>query len=375
LKILQVNGRSDLSGGPIAMLRLLQKMNSSKFSHTVFCPSEPNGIISDIEKCPNCTVISSKLIPFNFLSLIKMVRFLKKEKFDLIHSHGKAAGVYSRIVGKITGVPVIHQLHGIHYKQYPKIIQFLYLSLESFFSHWSKTIICVSESERDEGLKLRLFNKKESVVINNSVDTTKFKPSMESKAKTREKNGIPLEAKVILSISRVCYQKNPELTLDIFAKIYKNNPNSYLMLIGISKDDYKIQKQAESLGIQNNLLCLENQKNIHQLLSLADVYISTSRWEGLSLGVIEAMAMEIPVILSEVTGNEELKRKDNNEVLFISSNLVSDYVQAIEHLFQNESYASQMGQLAREKVKNEYNLLNSTKKMEKVYLTFDPKNK
>ena len=116
-------------------------------------------------------------------------------------------------------------------------------------------------------------------------------------------------------------------------------------------------------------------KNIHQLLSLADVYISTSRWEGLSLGVIEAMAMEIPVILSEVTGNEELKRKDNNEVLFISSNLVSDYVQAIEHLFQNESYASQMGQLAREKVKNEYNLLNSTKKMEKVYLTFDPKNK
>jgi len=372
LKILHVNGRSDLSGGPIAMLRLLQKMNVSKFSHTVFCPVGSNGIINDIEKCPNCTIVSTKLIPFNLFSLIKLVRFVKNEKFDLIHSHGKAAGIYSRITGKITDVPVIHQLHGIHYKQYPKIIQFLYLSIESFFSRWSKRIICVSESERDEGINLRLFDKKESLVINNSVDTTKFKQSTKSRVSTRKKNGIPLEAKVILTISRVCYQKNPELTLDIFAKIYEKDPDSYLMLIGISKDDYKIQKQAESLGIQDHLLCLEDQKNIHQLLSVADVYISTSRWEGLSLGVIEAMAMEIPVVLSEVTGNEELRRKYNNEVLFITSNQVSDYVQAIEHLFQNESFARQTGQLAREKVKNEYNLVNSIKKTEDVYLSFDP---
>ncbi len=367
-KILHINGRADLSGGPITMLKLIQYVDHGQFEHVVLCPPELNGIARELKECANCSIILMKFRPFNFLSLLKLFMLTRRDRFDLIHSHGKAAGIYSRIAGRFMGISVAHQLHGIHYKNHIRFLQLFYLKVESFLSHWSQRIICVSESEKLEGLSLEIFKRNQAVVVRNAVDVERFRPSKELKYQLRQRMGIPRDAKVLISITRYCYQKNPELTLHIHARICRKIPNAYLVLFGIPPDSRKIIKLAESLNISNQVVLIDKQSEMNKLLNIGDVYISTSRWEGLSLGVIEAMAMEMPVVLSQVVGNEELMAKYNGEVMFVKNESVPDYVKAIERLLRDDGVSQELGKLARKRICSDFNLSDSIKKMELEYL-------
>lgn len=369
-RILQINGRSDLSGGPISMLRLVQNLDPDKFEHFILCPYEENGIIDELKMCSNCTIIPMKFRSIrNVRNFSKIYRVVKDQKFDLIHSHGKAAGVYSRIIGKITNTPVAHHLHGIHYKQYFKPVQYAYWKIEALLSNWSDRIICVSNSEREEGLSLSMFSPDKSVVIHNGVDIDQFKHQTELKSRLRKRWNIPDDAKVIVSITRSCFQKNPELSLKIHSQILKKHPKAYLFLIGIAPDYNKINKLAKKLDIQNNIVLTDNERDIDQVLNIGDLYLSTSRWEGLSIGLIEAMATELPVVLSEVVGNKEFLNGEEDGAFFVKNESTSEYIKKIDRLLQSETFSINAGKVARSKIIKDFNLFESVKKVENEYLS------
>lgn len=351
------------------MLRMIQNLDSSLFQHVVLCPDNEHGIVEELKSCSNC-----RFIPMEFRSvrnlhnLFKIVKLVREEKFDLIHSHGKAAGIYSRIVGKLTGVPVAHHLHGIHYKQYFKPFQYLYWKLEAYLSSWSDRIICVSNSEKEEGLSLNMFSPEQCVVIHNGVDTDQFRHRESIKSRLRRAWNIPEDAKVIVSITRSCFQKNPEHSLRIHSRICNKYPDAYLFLIGISPNYRKIKRLAGKLNIGNKLILTDNRSDIDQILNIGDLYLSTSRWEGLSLGVIEAMATELPVILSEVVGNREFLNGETDGAFFIKEDSTNDYINAIDSLFQNPDLTQNSGKDARLKIIKDYNLNDCVKKVESEYL-------
>jgi len=356
------------------MLRLIQQLNSERFEHIVCCPSEEGGILEELSRCPNC-----QTVPMNFRSIsdlpniLKLLKLVKKGDFDLIHSHGKAAGLYSRIVGKFTGLPVVHHLHGIHYKEYFRPLQFLYQKIEALLSSWSRLIICVSDSERREGLSLEIFSQSQSVVVRNGVDTEQFKNNNSLKSKLKKEWGVPQNAKVIISITRMSYQKNPELSLEIHAQVCQKYPATYLFLIGISPDSEKLRDLAKKLGISDRVIMTDKQAKMHELLNIGDIYLSNSRWEGLSLGLIEAMSMEMPVVLSEVVGNEEMLNGKNDGTFFVQNMSTIDYLGAIEHLLKNESLSKDFGMIARKKIQDHFSLNDNIRKMEAEYMQiFDP---
>lgn len=367
-KILQINGRSDRSGGPISMLGIIQNLNPDQYEHTVLCPFEKDGILSELENCANCTAHPMDFrSPKNFYNLFKLIKFIRRGEFDLIHSHGKAAGVYSRIAGKISNIPVIHHLHGIHYRQYTKTVQLLYQGVEAILSEWSRRIICVSESERQEGLSLGMFKDSQATVIQNGVNINVFKYSKNKKTELREKWNIPANAKVIISITRNCYQKNPELSLKIHANLCQKYPDLFLFLIGIPSDSSNIIKLAEKLGTKDRVFITDKQQNMNYLLNIGDLYLNCSRWEGLSIGIIEAMATNLPVVLSNVVGNEELIGNQENGVLFVKDNSINSYCEAIERLLGNNELASAWGAKARIAATEEFNLIDKIEMIEKEY--------
>lgn len=350
------------------MLRIVQHLDPHKFEHVVLCPSEKDGIIAELGQCSNCTVHAMSFRSFrNVINLILLVRFINQGHFDLIHSHGKAAGIYSRIVGKILRVPVIHQLHGLHYKHYPKPLQFFYQKIEAMLSRWSNKIICVSESERNEGLALGIFKKEQTVVIHNGVDVTQFKPIPELQTKLRKEWGIPPDAKVIVSITRNCFQKNPEFSLRVHAVLCQTFPDLYLFLIGIPVNSDNIVSLAKQLGTEKRVILTEKQQNMSQLLNIGTVYLNCSRWEGLSVGIIEAMATELPVILSNVIGNEEFLAKPQNGMHFVGDGAISSYTQIIEKILNNISLSKHLGRQARTDAITRFNLIEKMEEIEKEY--------
>ena len=305
--------------------------------------------------------------PKNLYNLYKLIKFIKKGDFDLIHSHGKAAGVYSRIAGKITHIPVIHHLHGIHYQQYTKPIQILYRGVEAILSEWSHRIICVSESERQEGLSLGMFKDNQTIVVRNGVNINDFKYLKDKKAELKAQWNIPEKAKVIVSITRNCYQKNPELSLRIHEKLCRKYPDLFLFLIGIPPDSTNIIKLSENLNTADRVIITDKQQNMNHLLNIGDVYLNCSRWEGLSIGIIEAMATQLPIVLSNVVGNEELLDNQENGVLFVKDDSIDSYSEAIERLLESSELTRLWGSKARSAVTEQFNLDDKIKMIEKEY--------
>ncbi len=369
IRVLQINGRGDLSGGPISMLRLIERMNPDTFENIVLCPDEPRGIFRKLEQCSN-----ARIFPMSFRSIKdignfwKILKLVKKNHVDMIHSHGKAAGLYGRILGKLMGIQVIHQLHGIHYKQYSRPLQFLYLKIEALLSRWSHRIICVSQSELEQGLSLKLFKRSQAIVIHNGIDTQNFKKRTDLKKQLRKKWQVPQNAKVIVSITRYCYQKNPELSLRVLARLSRKHKDLYLFFIGLPSNQDKLNYLAKKLNIADRVIYTGTLANVNELLNIGDIYLSTSRWEGFSLGLIEAMSSELPIVLSNVVGNNEFLHGENDGTFFVQYNATNGYVYAIDQLLKNDILKKDSGRRARFKVKKYYNINDMVRNTEMEYM-------
>jgi len=349
------------------MLRFIQNLDPNKFEHIVVLPDTEGGINQELSRCSNCRIIFLNLRSLRISNFTKLFRLLKSEKIDLIHSHGKAAGLYGRILSKLSGMMITHHLHGIHYRQYPKPFQKGYFLLEKILSRWSQKIICVSHSEQEEGIALGLFDAEQSVIVPNGVDTDHFLPRKSLQRSLKQQWGIPEDGKVIFSITRSCYQKNPELTLLVHAEVCKYFPNTFLLMIGIDSDDKELQEKAESLGTLDRTKFVQGLSNMHELLNIGDLYLSTSRWEGLSLGVVEAMSVGLPAVLSKVVGHVDIQKNGGEGVKYISRESPKEYAEVIINLLLNKKIAARAGQQARAQVRQAFNLSNSIKMLEQQY--------
>jgi len=81
------------------------------------------------------------------LTLRRLVALVRRHGVRLLHSHGKGAGVHARLASRLTGVPVVHTLHGIHYERYPPPVRAAYLALERRLSRWTRVVINVSRAQ------------------------------------------------------------------------------------------------------------------------------------------------------------------------------------------------------------------------------------
>jgi len=335
-RILQINGRSDLSWGPIAMFRLLQEMHDQPFHHTVVCPKNSNGILKDLEKLKHVQTECMELRRFSPSSIVKFYRLLCNQSFDLIHCHGKAAGLYGRVLGRWFGIPVIHQFHGLHYRHYLPGLREAYLIFERFLSKVTEQIICVSESECAEAESLGLFKPGKGLVIPNGVDGSQFQSNAEQRNIYRKQWKIPQEAWVLLSITRANFQKDLEMTLAVHQLVRREHPKCVLVLAGVKAEELQRLVRKKIPCDSSHEICVPPEHSMERLINVADCYLNTSRWEGFSLGLIEALAMNLPALISRVTGNLDFIGLESEGVFLVSQTSPESYLKTIQRILQSD---------------------------------------
>lgn len=174
-----------------------------------------------------------------------------------------------------------------------------------------------------------MFNKKaaDAIVLNNSVDTNKFKFCAKTRKQTRSNLNISNSDFVVLHIGRFTPQKNHKRLIEIFAEILKIEPTSKLILIGdgILYDETK--QLAKSLNVDNNVLFMGLQNNVYEFMSAADCFVMPSIHEGLPIVAVEAQANGLPLVLSSNISNET-KLASNVEFLSLS-NSTKDWAEMI----------------------------------------------
>ena len=361
-KIIYVTVRSDFGGGPYHIDLLINNLKET-FNIYVAAPlNEPYGFKWK-ELLGANKFFELPFRSFNISSLIKLVKFIKINKMDILHAHGKGAGIYGRLVKLfIPGIVVIYTLHGFHILNYKPFLRNLYIFIERLLSRLTNVFINVSKGEQEICLKNKIFKESKSVVIYNAIK--RVERAGLNKNQLRAKFNLPESKFLIISVVRFNHQKNLKATVNIAEKLI-SQPDILFLIIGDGEEKSEIENLIKENNLTNILLS-GYKSNIDEYLSASDIYLSTSLWEGLPYSLIEAAANSLPIVASNVTGNNEVAIDGENGYLF---NL-NDPSEAVDKILRIKNSPAEQNNLGSKSLSifNEYFQLNTmTNKMKELY--------
>ena len=249
-------------------------------------------------------------VPFravNPITVFRMLRFCRRNHINVIHSHGRGAGFYARIL-YLFGYKVLHTFHGIHQdKSFFGRLKFL-------IDYWLRNLIhhyiCVSKSEQDIGLHERLCTLDNSTVILNGIEVEELSLSFEKlkREECRRRFNLSSDRKVIGVLARNDHAKGIELLLENFCYFHKKYPDQtpLLLIAGGGYPTDKCDRFLQTLNLRDHVRFVGEVRDQLPFLRAIDVYVSNSRWEGLPLSVLEAMSVKVPCLLSDAVGHRDL---------------------------------------------------------------------
>ena len=222
-------------------------------------------------------------------------------------------------------------------------------------------IILVSASEKKLADKIGIWKKDKLKVINNGI----YSPILDLNAKEVQKL-INYKTKnnfdsIIINLSRFNYQKNHEEIL----KISKLIPKSLFCIVGNGEGYLRFKKLIQTEKLKNIYLpgFIENTSN---LISVSDIYLSTSRWEGMPLSLIEAMSLEKPVVASDVVGNTDLVKHTETGYLY-SIGKINDAITFINEILKNPDKKTRLGNEAKKIQIENFSIEQMLKNTKKLY--------
>lgn len=351
MKLLYITVRADIGGGPIHMNELIEKCNFDYSEIYLACPSEgklykkwkSNENISEIFELP--------FRGFSINSLLGLRRFVIDNGISIIHSHGKGAGVYSRLLKLIHHrVKVIHTFHGIGNVSNPSLFSKIRnVYIERVLKNLTHKYISVSKGEKQLAVDNFKIRENKIDVIHNGVSRCNY---------TTDGNAICS----IVTIARFSPEKNMKAAL-VIAKALK--ANNKFVWIGDGEQFKEIEKQIV-LNRIDNIELLGFQNKPREYLKHGNIYLSTSKHEGLPLALLEAESCGIPIVATNVVGNNEVVKNGYNGFLFEQGD-VKTALKKIELLINDKELYKTMSKNALRDYENRFTVEKMVKETEKIY--------
>jgi glycosyltransferase involved in cell wall biosynthesis len=217
---------------------------------------------------------------------------------EVVHLHSAKAGLSGRLVlrGKR---PTVFQPHAWSFLALGGAPRRLAAAWERFSSRWTTTVVCCSRDEERRGRDIGV--RAASVVVPNAVDLDRFRPAdAAERMQLRETAGVAPDASVAVCVGRLSPQKGQDLLVAAWPAVREQCPEAQLLLVGDGPDRPLLEARAGE-GIR----FLGEQREVRAWLALADVAVLPSRYEGMALGVLEAMACGRAVVAADADGMRE----------------------------------------------------------------------
>jgi glycosyltransferase involved in cell wall biosynthesis len=237
------------------------------------------------------------------VALRQLIGLLRHERFDLIHLHSSKAGFLGRLAARAAGVaPVVYSPHGLFFLgDHSPQKRLFYLSLERMASRLCDRIVAVSPSERDTIIASGIAPARKVICIEQGVEVMAVPTSFDREA-ARSTLALPPDAFVVGTIARATPQKNPFLFVEAAAQTLALAPQAYMLWCGDGELRAAAEARAHALGIAARCRFLGHREDAQSLLAAFDLFWLTSNYESFGLATAEAMALERPVIATDVVG-------------------------------------------------------------------------
>jgi glycosyltransferase involved in cell wall biosynthesis len=235
-------------------------------------------------------------------ALLKLCSYLKNRQFDIVHAHSSKAGVLFRLATLWVKVPVvIYTPHCFHFMAHSGIRKCFYVRIERMLA---KITDCIAISGTEEMAinKERIKPLREISIIDNAIDPDEYKRT--DAKMIRKLCNIPEHHKIVVGVGRLVKQKNWEAFLNTAALVLKYKNAVTFIIAGDGSHYRHLSTMIDKLGISDNIRLCGYLYDVSQVYSGADIFVSTSSWEGLPYTYLEALHFNLPMLISSTEGME-----------------------------------------------------------------------
>lgn len=305
MKVLHLLNTDRFSGAENVVCQIIEMMKNVPSLEMVYCSRD--GMIREILEEREIT-----FVPIIDLTCRELRRVIEKEKPDIIHAHDMRAGFVAALVcGKI---PLISHIHNNAYDS--RRISFKSVAY-SYAAMKAKHIFWVSQSAFED-YSFHGFFKKKSTVLHNIIDIDALYEKM-----SLDTNEYCYD---ITYVGRLTFQKNPQRLMNVIRMVKEQLPEIKMAVIGTGELEEETKKLAREYNLLDNVSFLGFQPNPLKILHDSKVMVMTSRWEGLPMCALEAMALGVPLVGTPVDGLKQLIVNGENGLLSSDDSMLSQYI-------------------------------------------------
>ncbi len=364
-RILETIRQGQIGGGESHLLSLVENLNKSIFEPVVLSFT-PGPMIERLQQMNIQTHVIHTEKPFDISKWQKVRSFIENEKIQLIHAHGTRANSNVFWAAKKLNLPLVYTIHGwsFHDDQNP-LVKMIRVAGEKLLTQRSDTNISVAESNQATGKKH--FKNFQSVIINNGINQTKFNPD-KNFANIREELHIAGNEIVIVFIARFIQQKQPLVLIKSFAKALQQISSLKLLMVGDGDQKKEALQQVKQLQIENNVIFQPFRQDVPDILAASDIYVLPSLWEGLPIGLLEAMAMGKAIIATNADGTREVLKHNCNGILLPIENIEEQLTATILQIATDTNTRKKFGEAAKATISERFSANKMTRAIENVYL-------
>ena len=355
-------------GGAQEVVLNLATCGSSRFRHEV-ATLHGHGIYWDRLKKAGVQVHS--LSPHKFLPvyLASIPWRILADKPDILHCHLIPSNIIAKPLGALLGVPVI--INHDHTNDPHRIDNKILLALDKSTNRFAHHIIAVASACRDFLTSHESISPDKISLVPNAIDLRRFSPGEASRDEAKARLGLPAGSRIVAGVGRLNPQKNFGLFLDIAAQLAARFPNVHFLLAGDGPEEKMLREKAAALGIASRILFSGYVSNTRLVYLAADVLLMPSRYEGLPMTLLEAMAMGLPVVASKLDGIAEVIG-DGEEGFLVPPADAALFVERTASLLTDAELSSCIAKNARAKIEARFSVERMTSAVEDIYDRFLP---
>jgi glycosyltransferase involved in cell wall biosynthesis len=278
---------------------------------------------------------------------------------DIIHCHLPIAGVVGRIVGKLTGLPVVYTEHN---KQERYHLLTRQLNLRTLA--WNRHVIACSDDVLESINRHISLPGTRLQSIQNGVNTERF--SRTALVRDRGGLGLPPDKLIIGTVCVFRTQKRLQHWLTLAGRLYAENKNLHFAIVGDGPEEDRLREQVTRQGMDDVISFPGRIQEVRPWLAAMDIYLMTSEFEGLPIAMLEAMSAELPVVATRAGGIGEVITDGRNGFL-AEVNQWEALEAPLRRLIDEADLRKRIGAAGRQRVVDEFSVRRMVRELEEVY--------
>ena len=360
IRVAHVVQNLPIGGMERIVVSLVQNIDHQRFRSSVYCLEDGGTLAPEIRSTGSDVTAMNKKPGLSYSLPFRLARLFRRDHVDLVHCHNFGGLVYGAIGGRLAGVGgVLYTAHGPEMPYGSRKAVFQRLPLVD-------RIITVSDYVRDSAINKAGLSPSRVTTIHNGVDVGRYSRIASTREQVRTQLGLTSDEPLLGVVARLTPEKDHDTLLQSLVLVRNDFDNVKLAIAGEGELMDALKKKVEHLGLSRSVWFLGNRGDVPELLQAMDLFVLSSRQEGLGITLLEAMAVGLPVVATNTGGIPEIVISGETGLL-VPPEDASRFAEAVKWMLSHRDDGKEMGLRGQKRALQQFGVERMVEQYEAVY--------